>query len=50
VENPEEKFALPYALGYYRKEIVLIEGGNKWRVVNRKALLEELANILKKMF
>jgi hypothetical protein len=44
VENPEEKLALPYALGYYRKEIVLVEGGNKWRVVNRKAL-EELAKI-----
>jgi len=44
VENPEENFALPYVLGYYRKEIVLVENGNKWRVVNRK-VLEELAKI-----
>jgi hypothetical protein len=44
VENLEEKLALPYALGYYRKEIVLVENGNKWRIINRKSL-EELARI-----
>jgi hypothetical protein len=42
LEDPEEKLALPYALGYYRKEVVLSEDGNKWRVINRK-VLEELA-------
>jgi len=44
LENPEEKLALPYVLGYCRKEVVLVEDGNKWRVINRKAL-EELAKI-----
>lgn len=42
LENPEEKLALPYVLGYYRKEIVLIEDDRKMKIVNRRAL-EELA-------
>jgi len=42
LENPEEKLAIPYVLGYYRKEIVLMEDNGKMKVVNRRAL-EELA-------
>ena len=44
VENPEEKLAIPYCLGYYRKEIVLIEDKKNRKIVNRSAL-SELAQI-----
>jgi len=42
VENPEEKLVSPYSLGYYRRELVLIEENGELRVLNRRAL-EELA-------
>lgn len=42
VENLEERLAVPHLLGYYRKEIVLVEHERGLRVVNRR-VLEELA-------